>query len=361
MALERQMKAAMLEEGPRAREAALRRLCDLALLPASLTSPQERSILDSVLAGVTSRLDEAARHRLAGRLAAQAEGPRELALALALDKPEIAGPILTESTLLKDGDLVHVAREGTREHRALLATRRDLTSAVADVLIELGETPLLVALLENRTAELSHRAMETLARRSAAEPEFQAPLLARPEMTLRLAQLMFWWVPSSMRLEILARFTVERKNIHQAMEDLLAGSFDDTPLDIALSIMRRPVPAEKQRLAWLLGGGADDLIGGLSVLACIRPETMFRILSDHGGEPLAVYAKATGMNRKEFGDLIVAAVDMRRGGGLPTKADLERIGKLFDTISTDRADLALHCWDMALATELVTSGPAAEV
>jgi hypothetical protein len=358
MALESYGMAVKDADGHRAKEAALRRLTDVALLPASLTSPQERSILDSVLAYAVTRLDETARLRLAERLAPQVEGPRELALALALDTKEIARPILTEGLLLKDGDLVHVAREGRDEHRALLAARRDLPSAVADVLIELGDTALIVSLLENRTAHLSHRAVETLARRSAAEPEFQAPLLARPELTLRLAQLMFWWVPSPMRLEILNRFTVERQNIHEAMEDLLAGSFADTPLDIALSVVRRPAPIPKPRLARLFGPGVDDFIGEFAVEANIRPETMFRILSDHGGEPLAVFAKATGLNRKEFGDLIVMAVDMRKGGGLPAKGDLERIGELYDAISTDRADLALHCWDTALANEVLPTGVA---
>ncbi|HCX67509.1 MAG TPA: hypothetical protein DHK64_08210, partial [Rhodobiaceae bacterium] len=51
-------------------------------------------------------------------------------------------------------------------------------------------------------------------------------------------------------------------------------------------------------------------------------------------------------------DLIVAAVDLRQGG-LPDKKDLERIGELFDTISTDRADLALRAWDAALANEVL--------
>ena len=358
MALEGYSMAAKDDSGHRAQDAALRRLTDIALLPASLTSPQERSILDNVLAHAVTRLDETARLRLAERLAPQVEGPRELALALALDKTQIARPVLTEGLLLKDGDLVHIAREGGDEHRALLATRRDLTSAVADVLIELGDTALIVSLLENRTSQLSHRAVETLARRSAAEPELQAPLLARPELTLRLAQLMFWWVPSPMRLEILNRFTVERQNIHEAMEDLLAETFADTPLDIALSVVRRPAPIAKPRLAWLFGPGIEDRIGSLAVEANIRPETMFRILSDHGGEPLAVFAKAVGMNRKEFGDLIVMAVDIRKGGGLPAKRDLERIGELYDAISTDRADLALHCWDTALANEILPAGVA---
>lgn len=343
------------ETGPQDREAALRRLADLVLLPGALISPQERSILGSLLSSLAARLDTGTRKRLAERLAAQADAPRELVMALALDDIGIARPLLAEGLPLKGGDLIHVAREGGAEHQQVLAGRKDLPSAVADTLIEAGDTALVASLLANRTAQLSYRAIEALTRRSAAEPEFQPLLLARPELTLRLAQLMFWWVPSPMRLEILGRFTVERKHVHSAMEELLDGApVSDAVLEMALSVVRRPMPIDKQRLQRIFGGGADDrmdhLTGMLAAEAHIRPDTMFRILNDHGGEPLSVFAKATGMNRKEFGELIVAAVDVRQGG-LPTKADLERIGELFDTISTDRADLALHCWDMSLASE----------
>lgn len=345
----------------RDRDALLRRLADLALLPASLVSPQERSILDSMLATLAMRFDAQMRARIAERLAQHSDTPRELALALALDEDiEVARPLLSEGPTLKGGDLIHVAREGEAAHREVLAGRKDLPSAVSDVLIEMGDTALSRRVLENRTAQLSYRAIETLARRSAAEPELQAPVLARPELTVRLAQLMFWWVPAEMRLEILNRFTVERRHIHSAMEDVLDGAeAGDAVLAAALSQVRAPMAIDKQRLARLLGAqGADKaefLSGGLAAEAKIRPETMFRILNDHGGEPLAIFAKAVSMNRKEFGDLIVAAVDMRQGG-LPTKHDLERIGELFDTISTDRADLALRAWDAALANEVMTAG-----
>lgn len=361
MALESYRTAGEEPLGARDRDTLLRGLADLALLPSSLVSPQERSILDSMLATLVTRLDPRMRARLADRLSQHVDTPRELAMALALDEDiEIARPLLSEGQTLKGGDLIHVAREGLAAHREVLAGRKDLPSAVSDVLIELGDAGLICKLLENRTSQLSCRAVETLARRSAAEPELQAPVLARPELTVRLAQLMFWWVPAEMRLEILNRFTVERRHIHSAMEEVLDGQgTGDAVLDAALSQVRRPRPIDKQRLARLLSAqGADReelLPAGLAAETGLRPETMFRILNDHGGEPLAVFAKAVSMNRKEFGDLIVAAVDMRRGG-LPTKKDLERIGTLFDTISTDRADLALRAWDAALANEVVAAG-----
>lgn len=341
-------------------DALLRRLADLALLPASLVSPQERSILDTMLASLVTRFEPAMRKRIAERLAPQADAPRELALALALDDIDIAMPLLSEGLTLKAGDLAHVAREGTEAHRMALAGRKDLTSDVADTLIDGADTGLVRRLLENRTAELSLRGIETLARRSAAEPELLVPLLARPELTVRLAHQVFWWAPAALRLEILSRFTAERRHIHNALDEILEGDFmPDPALSTALSVVRRPAPADKAYLHQLLANastsGLSVLTEGLAVLANLRPGTMFRILNDAGGEPLSVYAKAAGLNRKEFGDLIVAAVDLRQGA-LPRKGDLERMGELFDTISTDRADLALHCWDVGLANETLTSG-----
>lgn len=341
-------------------DAMLRRLADLALLPASLVSPQERSILDSVLASLAMRFEPAMRQRIAERLAQHSDGPRELAMALALDDIEIARPLLTDGATLKAGDLVHVVREGGPEHLLALAGRKDLGSDVADALIDGGETAVICRLLENGSAELSLRAIETLARRSAAEPELLVPLLTRPELTLRLAHLVFWWAPSPLRLEILSRFTVERRHVHNALEEIAIDAFAfDPALASALSMVSRPAVADKAELHHLLAnatvGSLSTLAEGLATLARLRSGTVFRILNDPTGEPLSVLAKAIGLNRKEFGDLIVAAVDLRKGA-LPGKADLERMGELFDTISTDRADLALHCWDVALASETLSAG-----
>ena len=51
------------------------------------------------------------------------------------------------------------------------------------------------------------------------------------------------------------------------------------------------------------------------------------------------------------------ATDLREAiAAIKISIDLERIGELYDAISTDRADLALHCWDTALANEVLSSG-----
>ncbi|HEX7777450.1 MAG TPA: DUF2336 domain-containing protein [Parvibaculum sp.] len=340
------------------RDILLRRLADLAVLPSGRMTPQERNLVDTVIAAAVSRLDDASRRRLAERIAQLPEGPRELTLALARDTIEVAAPVLRASLGLQPTDLVQIVREFGPEHHLAIAGRKALPAAVTDALVEYAASPAITRFLSNAAAEMSMRALEVLVRRSASEPEFQPLLLARAEMTVRLAQLMFWWVPSAARIEILSRFSVERRMMHDALDDVLeaglAAAGADEALHATLSLVRPPVFLDKTLLTRLvnLAGTkrSDEFTETMADGAHIHPETARRIVGDQGGEPLAVYGKAVGLTRKEFGDLIVAAAEIRLGD-MPGRADLERVTAVFDAISTDRAAHVLHCWDWATSAE----------
>ncbi len=339
----------------RDRDLLLRRLTDLAVMPPGRVTPQERALVDAVMATAVSRLDETQRRQIAERVAQLPEGPRELTLALARDTIEVAAPVLREAANLQVGDLADIIHAADTGHRLAIAARKSLPAGVVDALIEYGNADVARRLLENRAAEISVRAMEILVRRSAAEPELQGPLLARPELNQRLALLMFWWVPSSARVEILGRYTVERRMMHVALHDLLDAGLvatgADEPLRVALALVHPPTAIRKSqftRLVNLIGmQRRDEFIAELANEARIRPETALGIVGDLGGEALAILAKAIGLTRREFGDLVVAAAELR-GGYMPAKADIERITAVFDATSTDRADLVLHYWDWSI-------------
>lgn len=350
--------------GTHARDLLLRRLADLAVLPAGHITPQERGLVDMVMATAVSRLDETQRRRLAERVAMLPEGPRELTLALARDKFFVAEPLLGLSVSLSPGDLVGILRDTGPEHAFAIAGRRSLPHAVVEALIEHGNARGICRMLANPGATISATAIETLTRRSASEPEFVPLLLCRPELTARLALLMFWWSPAATRSEILTRFTVERRMMHVALGDVLeaglAASGDDEPLRAVLSLVSPPRLAPKSHLAQFghlaSSGHGEDFLAALAQAGRVRQETMFRIVNDIGGEPLAVFAKAIGLARAEFGDLTVHAASIR-GGTVPSRGDIERNVAVFDALSIDRADLVLHSWDWLLSNEAQIAMP----
>ncbi len=349
------------------RDLLLRRLADLAILPPGHITAQERGHVDMVMAAAVSRLDEPLRRRLAERIAPLPEGPRELTLTLARDAFAVAEPILAQSVSLGATDLADIVRDAGHDHALAIAGRRSLPPVVVDALVDHGNAEVICRMLANKGALLSSRAAETLARRSSSEPEFVPLLLARPELNPRQALLMFWWSASQLRSEILARFTVERRMMHAALEDVLESGLEavgaDEALRVVLSLVRPPKPAPKSLLAQLASlstdGHSEEFISALAEAGRVRPETAFRIVHDAGGEPLAVFAKAVGLTRSEFGDLMVHATNIR-GGAIPSRSDVERIVKVFDAISIDRADLVLHSWDWSISGDAQIVLPAEE-
>lgn len=343
------------------RDTLIRRLCDLVLLPPGQLMPQERNLLDSVLVLMLNRLDASHRHRLAKRLAQMSEVPPGLTLALAHDEIEIAMPLLEEGLGLQNSELVQIVQGASVAHRERIAVRRALSSPVTDALIvqalENDETQVLKSLLANEGASLSARSVEMLVYKSSSRPELQAPLLLRPEMTARLAHTMFWWAPSALRLQIVARHSMDRRTLQdkildQGLEKLIESTSHDPVMKDALSLVR-PVPRlDEEDLTSLLGllarGWTGEFMDALSVAARIRPETVFKIVDDRSGEPVAVLGKALGFNRASFDRFARGTGELRRGPAA-SEQEIDEVVELFDTLSRDRADMVLRYWDQSIA------------
>ncbi len=341
-----------------AREMLLRRMSDLAVMPPGRLTVQERGLVDSVVATAVSRLDVATRRRLAERVAQLPEGPPELTLALARDEFAVAEVVLRGAGGLQESDLVQIIREADHDKHRAIADRRNIPGAVVDAMIEYADCDALVRMLNNPASEISNRSLDVLVRRSASEPALQEPLMTRSELTMRMAQLMFWWSGPDARREILTRYSVERRQLYAALEEVLEDGLSaagtDDGLKVALSLVRAPVPATRQQVTRLIDFATrhqrEEFIADLSFTGRIRPETAFRIFSDLGGEPLAVFSKAIGMSRTDFGDLMAALATLR-GVDPEDNVAFKRISLVFDMISNDRADFVLHCWDWAISAE----------
>jgi uncharacterized protein (DUF2336 family) len=94
--------------------------------------------------------------------------PREIALALAMDRPEIAAPILTHSSALAAADLIRVIREHPGEHRAAIAKRLSLAAEVVDALCRCGDEQVVATVLQNDAAEVPGPTLEWLLEARAA-------------------------------------------------------------------------------------------------------------------------------------------------------------------------------------------------
>src|SRR5499427_2158160 len=118
---------------------ALRRVTDLFLNNAIDYSDEQIGLFDDVFQCLMLHIETSAKALLANRLAPVDSAPPMTIRALAFDDViEVAGPVLSQSTRLDDKTLIENARSKSQAHLMAISTRKTLSGAVTDVLVQRG-------------------------------------------------------------------------------------------------------------------------------------------------------------------------------------------------------------------------------
>ncbi|KQP92163.1 DUF2336 domain-containing protein [Methylobacterium sp. Leaf117] len=128
------------------------------------------------------------RRVLAEACAACANAPRTLIVALASDQAEIATLVLARSPVLSDADLVDGVAIGCPATRRAIASRVDLSPAVAGALAEIAEPEALVVLVRNRSAHITTGSLMRMVERHGDVAALREAVLARPYLPLEVRQ-----------------------------------------------------------------------------------------------------------------------------------------------------------------------------
>src|SRR4051794_11969004 len=210
-------------------------------------SPTEARIYDEALLRLArvERTDH--RAQLSRRLASVGGGPVRTVTELAYDlDPEVAAPVLRQSVLLQDEDLITIAQTRSQGHLGALAERREVSAPVTDVVVTRGSWPVLRQLAANRTAHLSGQGLARLA------------VLARGDGHITVALTKRSDVPAAAKGELLAQF----KDMATTRRSSLCGEHSDVRLGTEVSdaapaptttaqVKADPLAAEKLRAAGL--------------------------------------------------------------------------------------------------------------
>ncbi len=335
----------------------VRKLCDIVVLSASRISSNERSLAADVLIQMLDRVPTDIRREVAERAAQIPEAPTPLLSALMMDEPEIALPVIKNSDKLPASLLCDVAQNGTVTHRDAIARRPDLTSAVADALVEAAEPEVLKVLLRRDECELSTLAIDKLVARAVSDTEMQLLLLKRRELEPSHGFLMFWWLDAERRRRVLSRFAMNRSIIQDALEDLYAPVFREPGGDplvkqilVMLERRHRPrglngEPVSMDVVIRTLKAArkypAQEIVDAIGMIAGTSRELAARILRDPGVEPFAVMCKGLGVPREVFFEII-----SHQDADIPLSEErAEQVLEVFDAIARDFARAVLRYWD----------------
>ena len=334
-----------------------RKVTDIVVLPAKRISANQRSLAADILLQVLGAVEDPLRVEIATRVARVSECPPALLRMLLLDDPAVAEPILTSADSVPEALLIECARHGVQAHRAMIARRLDLTTSIADVLVECGEADVAKILLQRDEFNLSPNAVDLLVARSASEIDLQPLLLRRRELEPAHGFMMFWWVEGERRRRIFSRFALDRTIVQDALQDLYPPVFaaqSPDPLVKGILIMNerrhrpRGVNGEAvemdvvvKTLALSRRNSAPEIVEALGMLGGVSRDLASRILRDTQGEAFAVLSKSLGVPRDEF----FAFLTQENVSEPITAERAEEILAFFDSMARDFARAVLRYWD----------------
>lgn len=344
--------AAASPPNPVTRAQMVRLLTDIVVLPAARISTNERSVAGDILIQVLAGVEETMRMDVARRVGKIAEAPQSLTRLLMLDEPAVSREVLTSSVQWPQALLIEAARLGQRPHRDMLARRHDLSTAVADAILDFHEPETARLLVRREDLVLSPAAMDVLVARSAIDRELQVLLLRRRELEPAHGFVMFWWVDGECRRRILQRFSMNRTTIQDTLQDMYPEVFTDTSPDpivkeVLIFLDRRhrargvngeivTMDVVRKTLSFARRHPEPDVVHAVGLIAGVGRELAGRILRDEGGEPFAIMCKAVGLSRDDF-----YAIGAKDGDSTPK----DKLLDVFDSISRDFARAALRYWD----------------
>lgn len=195
-----------------------------ALCNATPVGTEVSPVLTEIFLTLARQAEHDIRKSLAESLAGAEWAPRALVNMLALDEIEIARPIIANSPLLKDHDLLRILVEATVEHHIEVARRPALSGIVADAIIDAGEPATMTALASNRTAEISENGLGRLVEQSRRIAALRAPLTRHPRLNDVLARELYGLVGQALRQAIGERFRIDDAPLSVAIDTAVASA-----------------------------------------------------------------------------------------------------------------------------------------
>ena len=307
---------------------------------------RERELMREILRRLTRDVEMAIRIALAERLSEDATAPHDLILLLVDDRIEVARPLIINSPLLTDDDVLRLIAVSDIGHQEAVAARPHIGEDVTDALVETGHESVLMALVRNVTAQISGSTYETLVQKSRALTGLQEPLAHRTDLPPQLATKMCEWVSDALKTYIRTNYSVSPKKVEAALGHVRLvlnepATPRETPGDSAGRLIEKMAQGGQLRPSFLmrvLSQGQMDLFDlGFARLVGLDAAHFRKIFYEQGVRAVALACHGAGIDRSVFATVFNLS---RQVHGMPhhlSTADQGVAAQVFKQLSRQRA------------------------
>jgi uncharacterized protein (DUF2336 family) len=336
----------------------LRNVTDVFLEAAPNYSPAERDHFGAIMSNVAREMEVAIRQQLAAKLSASEHAPANLIRQLANDEDiSVAKDVLLNSPLLKDSDLIAIARSQVQEKLALIARRPQVSEAVSDAIVENGDDAVVETLVGNGGAKLNRETFERVVERSEASTGIQASLVGRADLPPDLLQEMYSFVAAELRAKV-------AEKLDSLPPELLDEAFNETSKTFSAE-MRALKDADRKAMVYVAEmarrnqlnesllhqlirtGKEPEFVHAFAKLTDVRVRTVQRMVKARNTDAVAIICKSAGLDRSTFSAIVCLFEGTPEAAGRTPHPLLH----LYDAVTADSAQRAMRFWRVRAEVE----------
>jgi len=319
------------------------RIADLFAAGARNYSGQQIAVFDDVLQELTADIELGARAELAHRLARIDGAPPRVVRSLAFDDAiEVAGPVLTHSAQLTDGDLIENASTKSQAHLLAIAQRLQLSEAVTDVLVARGDRRVVNKVVRNRGARFSLAGYEKLTVHARRDKRLTLALGRRGDLPRQCFIKLLEAASASVR----ARLEAEHPQAEDAIRDVVDDVATLMQREARAGSEAHAAAARDAKSRFRVAGASEasvhaparaqefeKTVVALARLGRFPVDLVERALLDEGEDMVLLFAKAAGCSWTTTRELLTMYAANRK----LTPDDMTRSFERFDKLSRKTA------------------------
>ena len=317
------------------------------LLQMNLSS-REAELVADVLIELIRQAEKELREALSERLSIMDNVPLRLILKMANDEIDIARPVLRNSPVLGDLDLIYIIKSKTSEYWQAIAGREKMSMQVMNILSETRDIDTAIVLAQNRKITLTERTLTILSDIAQETEAVAAPLLRRNEIDSEVAGRLYKYVGYELKKFIAQNYQIATDVLMETVDEIVlelteaaleASEFMPTPnmLKAADRFKEKGLLTVQLMLGTLRRGQVASFVAQFSKFTGLPIKTIEEILLQPNGQGLAVACKAFGILKQDFISIYLLTNRVRNNGKMVDMNDMTRAVDYFNRIKPEVA------------------------
>ena len=285
-------------------------IADLFLQGAENYSDRELTLFADVMMRVLEETETDGRREFSERVAPSEQTPHSVAQRLAHDTAVVAAPVLRQSPVLSDEDLIAVAFQRSQDHILAISERRTLEPPVSAAVIERGDQRALRSISANNGARISDDSFLSLAKKCVGDRVAQINIAQRADLTMALIEKIEPLLPEHLSEQ--ARAIAEGRNpelaekvVQSAAEVFATERLSALRAKADAIALYNNVKAGSAKVDDVLSSLANDdrfldLATVLARLSSVRENVITNILFRASNEPIAIICRYVDASESAF-------------------------------------------------------------